>query len=586
MAKKRLLSITELPNELTDDIDIASAEEICRLFRQSDAQMFVGWRHYPALRDDVIIGKFQVAVERIARILKKRGKKKIIITGAGTSGRLAMLVCRTFNYMLEDLGEEPVFDYLIAGTNKALIKAQEGAEDDPHQAVVELKEKVGSAKHVAFVGITCGFSAPYIAGQLDYTSKQKGYFSVFLGFNPVERGRDVNIEKWDKTVLQVLREVEDNPDCLILNPVLGPEPITGSTRMKGGSATKFMLELVFTLAFLKAGLLTRRKLTLPELRKGKDLAEDVHLFLDYYSHACVDTYKEIDPISDVMNAAGDALNNNGHIYYIGESPFAVLGTVDASECPPTFGADFGDVRGFIKNGWEWMLAGGDDSYLVDSEEPWYRIDLEEFKTELLPKVTKHDIVIGIAYNTQKMGTIRPVLEQAKKNNARTAVIFVNAATIDQRTKKVVDYIIAPSLEYVAPIRGYDFFGQLSLKLILNAITTGAHIFKGKIYNNRMVDLRISNNKLFYRTMGILNDILGVDKKTARRAVIKAIYHTDNPTTAQLRRPISKHVDEATPQEKIVPLAILLSTGKFNVKQAERIIQQNPIIRTIVEKYIK
>lgn len=581
---KHLLSITETPNELTTDIDLADAVGICRLFRQTDSQIFNGWRHYPALCDDEIIEKIKLAVQRIAKVLKARGSKRIIISGAGTSGRLSMFAARSFNSLLRDLGQEPIFDYLIAGTNKALIKAQEGAEDDPHQAIVDLKEKIGNTRNVVYIGVTCGFSAPYIAGQLDFTSKQKNYFSILLGFNPVERARNVPIENWDKTFYTVVQEIKDLPNCLILNPVLGPEPITGSTRMKGGSATKLILEIVFTLALLETGILPREKLLIPELRRNTDLTENIRTFIDLYEQTRKETYENIDTISEVMNLAGNSLRNKAHIYYLGMGPFGVLGTIDASECPPTFGADFEDVRGFIKDGWHWMLDGADDSYLVNSGEPYYRIDFAEFEHQKLPHLTRNDLIIGIAYDTKHLQQILPYIKQARKKSAHTALILIKSEDLARDIQKVFDVVVMPELTYLEPIRRYPFFGQLALKWILNAITTGGHIFSGKIYRNRMIDLRISNNKLFYRTLGILNTILGIDRNTAKRCVISAIYRVDNPSSALMRRPISAHITAATNQEKVVPLAILLGTGKFNVKQATRIIQKVPIIRTIVEKY--
>ncbi len=583
MAKKRLPSITETPNELTNDIDLMDSTGICRLFRQTDSQMFNGWRHYPALYDDEILKKMETCIKQMAKILKVAGKKRIVISGAGTSGRLAMFAARTFNSVLRNLGHEPMFVHLIAGTNKALIKAQEGAEDDPHQAIVDLKNVIGTAKHVVYVGVTCGFSAPYIASQLEFTTRKKNYFSVLLGFNPVERARDVNVEKWDKTFADVVYDIMNKKNCVILNPVLGPEPITGSTRMKGGSATKFMLEILFTLAFVEAGILPRKRL-IPELRNTRDLIENIRTFLYLYNTAVLETYESLDQIREVMDSAGEALRHKSHIFYLGISPMGVLGTIDASECPPTFGADFEDVRGFIKGGWDWMLEGGDDDYLVNCGEPYYRIDFNEFEKEKLPRLKKQDIVIGIAADNKQVKLFLPYIKRAKKKGAHTALIVMNAPDLDSRTRNSFDFVITPRLSRHAAFPGGDFFAQLSLKLILNAITTSAHIFSGKVYQNRLVDLRISNNKLFYRTMGILQTILGIDRKTARRCVISAIYKTDNPPPAMLRKPISEHVDVATPQEKVVPLALLLCTGKFDVERASRLIQRTPIIRTIVEKY--
>lgn len=581
-------SITETPNELTTDIDLTDAVGICRLLRQTDSQIFNGWRHYPALRDTEIIDKMQTAIKRIAAVLKGRGKKRVVISGAGTSGRLAMFASRTFNYLLEDLGYQPVFDYLIAGGNKALIKAQEGAEDDPHQAVIDLQGKTTGARQVVYIGVTCGLSAAYIAGQLDFASKQAEYFNILLGFNPIELARRTPIEKWDKTFYDVVQEIKDKPNCLILNPVLGPEPITGSTRMKGGSATKLMLEIIFLLALAEAGILSREKFLLPELKHNRNLIENIKFLLDLYERTRVETYTEIANIAEMMKLAGNALRQKRHIYYLGESPAGVLGTIDASECPPTFGADFEDVRGFIKDGWGWMLAGGDDSELVNAG-PFYRISLTEFEHHKLPQLSAGDLVIALALNHKQLRGLLPYLQRSRLQRANTGVILIadakeRNAVRKLNLEKLSDVLIVPRLTYTGLIPGYDFFGQLAMKWVLNAITTGAHIFSGKIYQNRMIDLRISNSKLFYRTIGIISTIMGVDQATARRAVISAIYQTDNPAPALRRLPISAYVESASNREKVVPLAMLIATGKFNVERAKELLQREPIVRSIIEKY--
>ena len=88
------VSITESPNELTMDIDVAGTEPIVRMLRASDAQIYNGYRGHPALCDDEI-------VERIVRVigwagpLMGRKDATIVLSGAGTSGRLAMFAART-----------------------------------------------------------------------------------------------------------------------------------------------------------------------------------------------------------------------------------------------------------------------------------------------------------------------------------------------------------------------------------------------------------------------------------------------------------------------------------------------------------
>ncbi|MBN1900705.1 hypothetical protein JW926_05185, partial [Candidatus Sumerlaeota bacterium] len=363
-------SITELANALTTDIDLASPTGIVQIFRQTDAQIFNGWSTYDGLCDAAFLRRMRKAVDETSAILSFNGKKKVVISGAGTSGRLAMFISRSFNRIARLAGADPCFHYLIAGGDLALIKAQEGAEDDPITAQKELEQIVGDAEKVLYIGVTCGFSAAYIAGQLDYTTARDKYFSVLLGFNPPERSRNVKIEKWDRSVFDVVQKIKDHPRCVLINPIVGPEAVTGSTRLKGGSATKLLLEVLFTAAMIKAKILSPNALSHPLKSVAWDMDSLIFSMLRQYENTRVETYQQLYDIASLVEHGGMALKSHKHIYYIGPDSFGALGTVDASECPPTFGADFDDVRGYLPNGWRELLNADKD---LSSEGKDYQI---------------------------------------------------------------------------------------------------------------------------------------------------------------------------------------------------------------------
>ncbi|MCX7918151.1 MAG: hypothetical protein N3A72_00810 [bacterium] len=571
------LPITETPNELTSNIDIADPTGIVRLFRQTDSQIFNGYSIYPGLNDTEILNRIEVAVDRIVPVVKAKRKKAIVISGAGTSGRLAMFISRTFNRILKQSGHPPIFNYLIAGGDKALIQAQEGAEDDPNQAVTDLTSIISDAELVAYFGVTCGFSAPYIAGQLNYTANRKNIFSVLLGFNPTEAARNVPIENWDKTFLDVVHSIHRKKNCLILNPIIGPEPITGSTRMKSGSATKIILELIFTLAFEKSGILDKIPYSKTQIPTVKSKIQSL---LQQYEITRTETYRELDAISALVHRAGYTLRNKGHIYYLGLAPYAILGIIDASECPPTFGAEFDDVRGFIDHGWYGLLETGNDLSAVG---PQYRIGIEEFITHKLPKLTRHDTVLYLG-ETKIPNRFVTLLKKSQAHNAYTGAIIINGT---DKQIAGVDTLVTPRLSCSSlTADGHQAFSEFAMKLILNAITTGGHILAGKIYQNRMIDLKISNNKLYYRTMNIISDIMKVSKRNAMECMLKAIYGTNRLTESQKTAPISAHINAATGKEKIVPTAMLLATGRFSVAEATAALKKEPIVRNIIKTYIE
>ncbi len=87
----------------------------------------------------------------------------------------------------------------------ALMLPQEKKEDDPNQAVEDLKQVTKGKTKVLYVGVTCGFSAPYVAGQLHYIMQMDNFMSVLLGFNPIEMARNVPIENWDQTFATIIK---------------------------------------------------------------------------------------------------------------------------------------------------------------------------------------------------------------------------------------------------------------------------------------------------------------------------------------------------------------------------------------------
>ena len=119
------------------------------------------------------------------------------------------------------------------------------------------------------IGITCGLSAPYVAGQIDYMLnlnnevKHKNEFgAAVMGFNPVELARNQPIEKFnnEKPFRDVARQLLEvslyDSNFSVLNPIIGPEPVSGSSRMKGGSATAVLLDVLCIRAIgLVTGLL-------------------------------------------------------------------------------------------------------------------------------------------------------------------------------------------------------------------------------------------------------------------------------------------------------------------------------------------
>jgi N-acetylmuramic acid 6-phosphate etherase len=167
------------------------------------------------------------AIEAIANRLSHGGR--LIYLGAGTSGRLGILDAAecppTFR------SEPSQVLGIIAGGPGAMLKAVEGAEDSPELAADDLR-KVDLCSHDVLVGIATSGRTPYVIGALDYARSQ-GALTIGLACN--------------KDAL-----LSSRADISII-PVVGPEVLSGSTRMKAGTATKMVLNMLSTGAMVRMG---------------------------------------------------------------------------------------------------------------------------------------------------------------------------------------------------------------------------------------------------------------------------------------------------------------------------------------------
>jgi N-acetylmuramic acid 6-phosphate (MurNAc-6-P) etherase len=257
--------ITELSNDISADIDLTDATGILSILHQCDSQVFTGWQMHQSIYHPSIIGAIE-NVSKLAVKMLKNARGGIVFSGCGTSGRLAFLSAVGYSNHFPD----KVVSYTIAGGDKALFMSVEAPEDSWRDGVNDLEKITKDLDFVLFIGITCGLSAPYVAGQLDYCLQHLDkYIPVLLGFNPVSLARKNNIDNWDKTFHDVAVAMEklscDGGPCYIINPIVGPEAITGSSRMKSGTATKMILDAMFVMTFKQFHNLPMPKCSIPNI---------------------------------------------------------------------------------------------------------------------------------------------------------------------------------------------------------------------------------------------------------------------------------------------------------------------------------
>jgi len=210
---------TEARNPASEDLDGLSATGIVELICSEDARVAEAVREQSA--------SIAQAIDVISNRLMHGGR--LVYIGAGTSGRLGILDAAecppTFN------SDPAQVVGIIAGGSPAMLRAVEGAEDSPELAAEDLRE-IELCSHDVVVGIATSGRTPYVLGALDYARKQ-GAYAVGLSCN-----RDAALSsRADLTII----------------PVVGPEIVSGSTRMKAGTATKMVLNMLSTGAMVRMG---------------------------------------------------------------------------------------------------------------------------------------------------------------------------------------------------------------------------------------------------------------------------------------------------------------------------------------------
>lgn len=210
---------TEQRNPNSMEVDALSVREILELINNEDKLV--------AKAVNKEIGNIELAVNYVVEALREGGR--LIYAGAGTSGRLGILdateIPPTFS------ADPNMVQGIIAGGMDALVRSIEGAEDYPDNGKKDIMEKNVTDKDVVF-GIATSGRTPYVLGALE-KSKELGAKTIFLSCNKV-----------DETGIYA---------DLIISPIVGPEVVTGSTRMKAGTATKLVLNMVTTTAMIKLG---------------------------------------------------------------------------------------------------------------------------------------------------------------------------------------------------------------------------------------------------------------------------------------------------------------------------------------------
>ncbi|MCU7496959.1 MAG: N-acetylmuramic acid 6-phosphate etherase [Ignavibacteria bacterium] len=222
--------------------------------------------------------------------------------------------------------------------------------------------------------------------------------------------------------------------------------------------------------------------------------------------------QELPYIEQAVEIIVKALKNGGRLLYFGAGTSGRLGVVDASECPPTFGTPFGMIDGFIAGGKEAMFRAQEGA--EDYEE-------NGANDVLKANVTDKDVVCGIAASRRTPYVVGAV-KKAKALGAKT--LFVTCNPRENFNITEVDVAMCP---YVGPevvMGSTRMKSGTAQKLVLNMLTTTAMIRMGKVYENMMIDLQMTNKKLVERSKRIVMTATGVSYDEAADYLQKAGGH--------------------------------------------------------------
>jgi N-acetylmuramic acid 6-phosphate etherase len=240
-----MLPITEQENPATAEIDKVSTLEAVRLINDEDKKV--------AAAVEKVLPEIGAAIDKIVERLENGGR--LFYVGTGTSGRLGVLdaseIPPTFGVDYE------LVQGVIAGGYDALYKATEASEDNLEAGAEDLKTRGLTAKD-AVVGLAASGRTPYTIGAVEY-AREFGCFTACITCVP------------DSAITKFV-------DVAIV-PVVGPEALTGSTRMKAGTAQKMILNMISTVAMIRLGYVHGNRMTSVRASNEKLKDRAVRIFM-------------------------------------------------------------------------------------------------------------------------------------------------------------------------------------------------------------------------------------------------------------------------------------------------------------------
>ena len=502
------LLTTEQSNKDTENLDMMTAKEIVTVINKEDHKVIEGV--------EKVLPAIVQGADAIADSLEKGGR--LFIFGAGTSGRLGVMnaVGITEKYHLKP-GQ---INGIIAGGDEALRFSVENSEDNRDQAVADLMSFHPTADDVV-LGISAGGGAPYILQVLEEGRK--------LGMCTIGYSSNENAK---------LKSFSD----IFINPVVGPEVLTGSSRMKSGSAQEMTL-----IVLLEASV-----------AKTEDRSSTIQKIIKSFKKTSPAVKACIPDITYAVKLIADSFNAGGRLFYFGKGTAGREGVLDASECWPTFGVEHGMVNGYVEGGNAALRQFFD--YTTEQSVNAAQNDFAQSKK--LPNGTvrvgenPNDVVVGLGNNPYTL----TALKEAQKQKIKT-VLFITSS--DNKLDVSTDVCIHPIVDNIA--------APVVTKFVLNTLTTASMALIGKVIGNKMVDVAVMNSKLVDRATRIIADFTGLAYEKSEQLL----------ATAQL----FQKEQNKDPNRHVVPIAIVMGKTGLCAKDADALLKKNKgLVRQALKQF--
>ena len=529
--------ITEQSNPLTSELDSGPTEHCLLALKSVDDEM---------LSESVAAAVVQYVEElsdKISEDFMTGRASSLLLSGSGTSGRL----CKIASAIFEAAYKDDTVRYNINGGASAFFKSRAGLEDDYERGLEEIRRLPRHEQYQALIAVSCGFSAPYIAGQLLAASESFDGQVVALGFNPPALARRERRAPSHLSFQEVLEAASHFPRFSVAAPVVGPEAISGSVRLKAGTCTLLLLSAV-------AGAIHER---------SSGQASESRTYARNLVSAAIKAIRFVhennaELLADLVDRMSSTIRTNGTVHVFGKGIDGLLVVTDSAECPPTFGARYTDLVGYCRR--EDASLGVSGNLTADQMEPVY---VGGWRTNHLVPIAENHMVISID------------CPEVVENLAGHFLLSTEGEPSESVTCRRLRLWDEPGSKHALLLR------SLQIKIFLNSLSTATFVRCGKVYGNYMIDLRISNAKLFDRAIGIVRKIADVDQSIAAQSLVTSIYLDEKRSLGS--GSVLDHVMEASSREKVVPLAILIAMGSVtDLRATADELAAGVGIRTIIE----